>query len=163
MFAQQANRIGQQKAGLSVMGLFLGLVILTSGCSSSRSVTNPNAVEQALLVEYRKWQGTPYRLGGFNLDGVDCSAFVMNVYKDAFGIQIPRVTSDQMTFGERVNPRRLRIGDLVFFQTGRRTLHVGILLRDGRFMHASTSSGVMISHLSEPYWRERFLRVQRVL
>ncbi len=146
-----------------VLALSLCSLILFS-CSSTHKATSPtHEVEQALLQQYAKWQGAPYRLGGFGLDGVDCSAFVMIVYRDAFGIDIPRTTADQITFGNRVNPRRLRIGDLVFFQTGRRTLHVGILLRDGRFMHASTSSGVMISHLGEPYWRERFLRVQRIL
>jgi cell wall-associated NlpC family hydrolase len=87
----------------------------------------------------------------------------MLVYRDQFNINLPRTTAQQLDFGSQVAANRLRIGDLVFFQTGRNTRHVGILLREGRFMHASTSQGVMISHLNESYWNQRFIMARRVM
>ncbi|MCH8567064.1 MAG: NlpC/P60 family protein [Balneolales bacterium] len=145
--------------------LFIILLIAASGCNRQVQTRGPqsNVVEQRLMQQYQQWQGTPYRLGGMNLNGVDCSAFVMMVFKNGFDIDIPRNTAEQMSFGSAVSPRQLMIGDLVFFQTGRNTLHVGIVLRGGDFMHASTSQGVMISHLGESYWRQRFIRARRVM
>jgi cell wall-associated NlpC family hydrolase len=140
--------------------------VILQSCATPEPVTrgpSPGEVEQRLLQSFDHWKGTPYRLGGQTRSGVDCSAFIMLVYRDQFNIQLPRTTAQQLNFGEEVSTRSLRIGDLVFFRTGRNTRHVGILLRDGRFMHASTSRGVMISHLSETYWDQRFIMARRVM
>ncbi len=132
---------------------------LAVSCGSSRQTANPEA---QLIDEFRKWEGTPYRLGGSSRRGVDCSSFVQMVMKDAYGLSIPRTTREQMEFGRRVPAGSARLGDLVFFQTGRTTYHVGILMRDDFFMHASTSRGVTIDRLREPYWQERMIQVRRV-
>ncbi len=140
-----------------------GFVLFVSGCRQVQPVDASHQIEQKLLRQYDRWQGTPYRLGGNDLNGVDCSAFVMRVFRDEFGVEIPRTTRNQLRAGSAVNPRRLRVGDLVFFQTGRNTMHVGIVLRNGRFMHASVSQGVIIDQLGGTYWRERFIGARRVL
>jgi len=134
--------------------------VLVSSCGSSRQTASP--AEARLIQEFRKWEGTPYRLGGDSRRGIDCSSFVQIVMRDANGIAIPRTTREQMQIGRRVSPGSARLGDLVFFQTGRTTYHVGILMRDDFFMHASTSRGVTIDRLREPYWQQRMIQIRRV-
>jgi cell wall-associated NlpC family hydrolase len=136
-------------------------LIFTSGCAASR--TMPRSVESKLMQSYNQWKGTPYRIGGMTQSGVDCSAFVLIVMRDQFGVRMPRTTDEQLRFGKRVRPNRMRTGDLVFFRTGRKTLHVGIMVNQDQFMHASTSQGVMISSMREQYWRRRYVRSNRVL
>jgi len=132
---------------------------LSTSCTPARKAADPEAL---LIQEFRKWEGTPYVLGGGSRRGVDCSFFVQIVLRDAYGIAIPRTTREQMQIGRQVSPRSARLGDLVFFQTGRTTYHVGILMRGDFFMHASTSRGVTIDRLSEPYWQQRMIQVRRV-
>ena len=81
--------------------------------------------------------------------------------QDAFGISIPRTTREQLQAGRRVQPRAARLGDLVFFRTGRTTYHVGIMMRGDFFMHASTTRGVTIDRLQESYWQERMIQIRR--
>ncbi|MDG5767407.1 NlpC/P60 family protein [Balneolales bacterium ANBcel1] len=140
------------------MSLIIGCWLVVS-CGSPRGAVDP---ETRLIQHFQRWEGTPYRLGGSTRQGIDCSAFVQIVMSDAFGISLPRTTREQLEFGSRVNPRSARLGDLVFFQTGRTTFHVGIMMRGDFFMHASTSRGVTIDRLSEPYWQQRMIQVRRV-
>ena len=94
----------------------------------------------ALYLEAAEWLGTPYRSGGQSRRGTDCSGFVRQVYKAAYGIDLPRSTDQQVDATRRVRRRKLREGDLVFFhgRKRRRVSHVGIYLKDGKFIHAST-------------------------
>jgi cell wall-associated NlpC family hydrolase len=112
---------------------------------------------------FKDWKGVPYLLGGNGYDGVDCSAFLQIVFADYFEVKLPRVTVDQMKVGKSVKKNNIRIGDLVFFKTGRKTMHAGVMINDQQFMHASTSSGVMISALQERYWNDTYLTTRRVL
>ena len=75
---------------------------------------------------------------------------------------MPRSTELLASAGTQVNPRQVRAGDLVFFKTGWKQRHVGIYLKNGAFMHASTSRGVMISKLHNPYWADAFWMVRRL-
>jgi cell wall-associated NlpC family hydrolase len=119
------------------------------------------SVEQRIREEVDEWFGTPYRMGGNDKNGVDCSAFVLAIYQDLFGVQIPRTTSTQVTIGEQVSPEELQPGDLVFFRPSR-SQHVGIYLRDGEFAHASASEGVTISRLDETYWDRAYWTSRRL-
>ena len=80
------------------------------------------------------------------------------VYKKVYDIDLPRSTTEQVEEGKRVRRRKLREGDLVFFHGSkrRRANHVGIYLKEGKFVHASTSRGVMVSRLDEDYWDEQW-------
>ncbi|MBO6573913.1 MAG: C40 family peptidase [Rhodothermales bacterium] len=114
-----------------------------------------------LEAEIRGWMGTPYRYGGNDKSGVDCSAFVQNVFAEALGLALPRTTAQQKESGTRVTRAALEPADLVFFHTPKRTDHVGIYLGDGQFAHASSSRGVMVSNLSERYWDDAFVFARR--
>jgi NlpC/P60 family len=116
---------------------------------------------RALESEIATWMGVPYKWGGENRNGVDCSAFVQNVLSDALDVAIPRTTALQKSIGIRVTPAALEVGDLVFFFTPKKTNHVGLYLGDGDFAHASTSRGVMVSNLSQSYWKNAFTIARR--
>lgn len=112
----------------------------------------------ALIREAMSWIGTPYVYGGETKDGADCSGFVMMTYKNALGIKLPRTSADQGEFCERIDKKKLEVGDLVFFHAGKsdRVNHVGIYVGDGKFIHASSSRGVMISDLEMKYFADRY-------
>lgn len=117
---------------------------------------------QAMLLLYQQheaWQGTPYRIGGVNRSGIDCSAFVQVTFRDVFGMDLPRTTEQQSRMGQRINRQQLRPGDLVFFRNGR---HVGIYLEENKFLHASTTRGVMISNMDNSYWSRHFWKAVSV-
>ena len=118
---------------------------------------------QKLYTQYKNWKGTPYQYGGLSQDGVDCSGFVHQTYRSLFNISLARSTKDQVTQGRRVYMNELSAGDLVFFKTGLNVRHVGIYLEKGKFAHASTSKGVMISSMYTGYWKENYWQARRLL
>jgi len=117
---------------------------------------------QKLYTQYHSWKGTPYKYGGLTLRGVDCSGFVLQTYKKLFKIKLPRQTQYQVKKGKRVYINQLRAGDLVFFKTGFNVRHVGIYLEKGKFVHASSSKGVVISSLYTGYWKSKYWQARRL-
>lgn len=115
-----------------------------------------------LYQHYKLWKGTPYRMGGLTTRGIDCSGFVLVTFKALLNTRLPRTVDEQATLGRGIVTDQLRTGDLVFFKTGSAMRHVGIYLDHGRFMHASTRRGVMISALGDGYWRQRFWQARRI-
>ena len=120
------------------------------------------AIEDALHDYYRQWQGVPYRYGGRNASGIDCSSFVRQTMGAIESLDLPRTTSEQAERGMAIDRRDLSPGDLVFFKTGGSGRHVGVYVGNGRFMHASTSQGVTISRLDNIYWRRHYWQARRV-
>jgi len=109
------------------------------------------------------WLGTPYRLGGSSTRGIDCSAFTQNVMGD-LGATVPRTVREQATVGSPVPAAGIAPGDLVFFRlSSARVDHVGVALDANRFVHASTSRGVVVDHLMDRYFSRRFAGARRVL
>jgi len=121
------------------------------------------ALLDRLYQQHQAWQGTPYRLGGQSRQGIDCSGFVQLTYHTQVGVTLPRTTAQQARVGQPVPISDLTTGDLVFFKFYGKTRHVGIYLEQNRFLHASKSSGVMISPLDAPYWQAAYWRSRRVL
>jgi cell wall-associated NlpC family hydrolase len=127
------------------------------------AVSSLNEAKASLMQAYREWKGTPYDLGGASQNGVDCSRLMNIIFDEYFGIELPTNTRAQLSAGNGIRRSAVRTGDLVFFRTGRKTLHVGVAVNQGEFLHASTSSGVRISKLGNSYWRNRFLEARRIL
>ncbi|MBN8789640.1 MAG: C40 family peptidase [Terrimonas sp.] len=112
------------------------------------------------------WWGTPYRMGGSTQKGVDCSAFTQTLMSAIYNLSVPRTAVAQKGYCIPIDFNELKEGDMVFFNTSRRAnaiTHVGIYLQDDQFVHASSSSGVMISSLHETYWSKRFKGAGRVI
>ena len=121
-----------------------------------------------ILSEANTYLGTPYRFGGSTRSGIDCSAFVLNVYEESTGLELPRVAAEQAELGERVDRQQLQKGDLVFFAHSRRISHVGIVQEvtpegEIKFIHAATSRGVMVSSLNDSYWGPKYRFAKRIL
>jgi hypothetical protein len=107
-----------------------------------------------------EWYGTKYRLGGEDKNGVDCSAFVQSFMESLYEIEVPRTSKEQYAQSQRIKKCQLNEGDLVFFHTkgkGKSVSHVGVYLRNNKFIHASSSGGVMISDLDEDYFTKRYV------
>lgn len=117
-------------------------------------------LQEAILV----FLNTKYKYGGTSHEGIDCSAFTMNVFKDRFNILLKRSAREQYTMGVEVDKDNLKEGDLVFFNTRRRVRpgHVGIYIGNNRFVHASSSLGVTVSNLDETYYFKRYMGARRV-
>ncbi|MDG6882150.1 Probable endopeptidase Spr precursor [Phocoenobacter uteri] len=157
--------------------LFLGvvccyLVLFLTGCSTSgyhsesrnghlnrSSSTIPNLIKQ-----YNSWKGTRYQLGGMSKRGVDCSGFTLVTFRDLFGLRIARTTVAQSKQGFYIPKHNLQAGDLVFFKTGRGPFgnHVGIYVKNGVFLHASSKKGVTYSNLNSPYWKKVYWQARRL-
>jgi cell wall-associated NlpC family hydrolase len=109
------------------------------------------------------YRGVPYRHGGSDPSGFDCSGFVQYVFKRV-GALLPRETREQFLTGRRVDRDKVKAGDLVFFQTvSRGASHVGLAIGDGEFVHAPSSRGVVrVERLATNYWAQRFVGARRI-
>lgn len=158
--------------------LILSFCFELTSCKS-KSYTGPEKINlsrkkrkkanKAVIATSKKYIGTPYKWGGTTRAGMDCSGLLYTSY-NANGLNIPRSSKDQAKFGKRVSIKHLKSGDWVFFATGkkkRKITHVGLVTQvnkkkeDVKFIHASTSLGVMESQLFSSYWRKRFRRAIR--
>ncbi len=108
------------------------------------------------------WFGTRYRYGGSTKKGIDCSSFTGKLMKDVFSVELPRTAREQYKATIKITEEEMAEGDLVFFNTRGGVSHVGLFLGNGYFVHASSSNGVTISRLDEPYFKHRFLGAGRI-
>jgi cell wall-associated NlpC family hydrolase len=108
-------------------------------------------------------RGAPYRNGGSDPSGFDCSGFVAYVFAQQ-GVYVPRTVSEQFSQGQAVDQDALAPGDLVFFSTvAPGASHVGIAVSRDEFVHAPSSSGVVrVESLNAPYWSSRFVGTRRI-
>lgn len=154
---------------------FLGLTLSACSTTSQNAPNTTIAVESQVLSQstnafiserlyqqYEEWRGTPYAWGGLSKRGVDCSGFVYLTLQHQFATSIPRTTAQQSQTGYAIDSDDLEAGDLVFFKTSSKARHVGIYIDNGRFLHASSSRGVMISRLNNVYWKEHFWHARRL-
>jgi len=135
---------------------------LTSNKKKQLKHVSASKAKTVLMAQYKEWKHVRYRLGGTTKRGIDCSAFAQKTFASKFDVKLPRDTSRQAKAGKSVSKKALRAGDLVFFQIGRSTRHVGIYLGDQQFLHASTSKGVIISQLDNSYWAKHYWKAVRV-
>jgi len=169
-----------KRQNASILYILLLIPILFASCGSKQKVVlpanfkGPKELSRLYGVKITpndniylynagsQWLGVPHRLGGNTKKGVDCSGLVTILYREVYGKQLSRTSADILKHNcRKVGRGKLDEGDLVFFRTdGSRKKtpnHVGIYLKNGRFIHASTSRGVMVSSLSEPYYTRSFI------
>ena len=170
----------------SALLVAVACVVLTS-CHSSRSfIYNGTDVRELvragnalgfdielndnwpLMLEASSWLGTPYRYGGNTRSGIDCSGLNVAIYKSVYNRQLQRNSRQQYeTDCHKVKQKNLKQGDLVFFAIADKVNasninHTGIYLKNGRFIHASTSRGVVVDQLDTPYYTKYWVAGGRV-
>ncbi len=120
----------------------------------------------ALMVESSRWLGVPYKFGGLSRDGLDCSGLTTVIYYNVYNTKLHRKSIDQFNLDSRhIKRQKLKSGDLVFFsitQSGKAIDHVGVYLKDDKFIHASTSKGVIVNNLDEQYYTSHWVSGGRV-
>ena len=134
---------------------------------TSLGAISANQARLMLILAAEKYIGTPYRYGGLDSAGLDCSGLIYASFRDALNIAVPRMASGLYDWTERITVNEMKPGDLVFFITsGAGISHVGIFAGDGYFIHAPSDgpkTGVMYSRLEESYWRRTFAGAGRAL
>ena len=160
-----AVRAFQQAKGLEVDGIIGAQtyrILMGRDMPVSRSDGSTSTVRRIVQTAMR-YQGVPYAYGGTGPGGFDCSGYVRYVFAQS-GIYLPRAADEQFEVGNSVSYSRLQTGDLVFFETyAPGASHVGIYVGGGRFIHASTSSGVIVSSMDSGYWGARYIGARRVM
>ncbi|MBC8033638.1 MAG: C40 family peptidase [Chitinophagaceae bacterium] len=164
-----------------------GEIVIGNSATSSNSATSDNLKTDSIKVKYAGflhtqpekitnillykfidyWLHTPYKWGGTDKRGIDCSAFIQKLLGDVYSIYIPRTSIDQFfanwidRFG---STKHLSEGDLVFFRTmnDKVVSHVGVYLGNGMFVNSSSSKGVSIASLNDPYWKSKYVAAGRV-
>ncbi|MCK5760065.1 MAG: C40 family peptidase [Candidatus Delongbacteria bacterium] len=146
------------------------MVSCTSVSTHNYRKNNKRASEQKIkdnqIIEkfIQRYYGAKYAMGASGPNSFDCSGFIMALYKEIYKVNLPRTAMKQYYHGRHISKNELFYGDLVFFNTnGRGVSHVGIYLKDGKFGHASTSRGVMISKLSDYYFKNKFVAARRII
>lgn len=177
---KQSRTAGFVSFSKYLLGIFI--IVTLSSCSASRTVNNShktnrpakynqlqkeyalklnvdeNQLNQLALYAYiDEWMGVKHKMGGNTKSGIDCSAFVGNIYREIYNINLPRTSADMANTIKTTSQQKLKEGDLVFFSFGKKRVdHVGIYLHNDFFVHVSSSKGVIISKLSSP-WYNKYL------
>lgn len=135
--------------------------------STPKSSTSITGATNKVIRKALSFKGTRYKYGGTTKAGMDCSGLMYTSFKTA-NVTLPRTSFEQSRKGSRVSKSKVRKGDLVFFKTSSRNRinHVGLVVSvdgsDVKFVHSSSSRGVMISSLKEGYWSNAFSEVRRI-
>lgn len=120
-------------------------------------LTNKEIKDSKLYSFISDWYGAPYKYGGCEKTGVDCSCFTINLFDKVYGKKMPRTAGEIYKECEKLNIDSAQEGDLVFFKINSNSItHVGVYLRDKKFVHASTTRGVLVNSLSETYYSKYF-------
>jgi cell wall-associated NlpC family hydrolase len=143
------------------------VVVPEPGATISPTISEGSGDAYAISGTALSLQGAPYRNGGSEPAGFDCSGLVWYVF-DQHGIRLPRTVTEQFQAGSRVDKGDVRAGDLLFFDTsglsGSHATHVGISIGGDEFVHAPNSTGqVRVERLGSSYWSARFLEARRIL
>lgn len=157
----------------------LGVILLfETSCSSQKNLakvkesdiivfSEKNDDNSTLAKEVDSWLGVPYKYGGQSKTGVDCSGLVVEIYKTVYNKKLYR--SSQEIYDKNCNSiqkNELKEGDLVFFITNKNSKkinHVGLYLKDNKFIHSTTKRGVIISSLYEEYYVKHYVASGRVI
>lgn len=150
--------------------VFCCLLIILASCAGARKARIRDQKIDDVIKAARAFTGTPYKWGGTTRSGIDCSGLTGNAFS-AIRMTLPRTADSQALLGEKIKLKDVKPGDLVFFATGkkrREITHVGIVteVKGGdnvKFIHASTSLGVVETNLFSDYYQKRFRLARRVI
>lgn len=116
---------------------------------------------QEIMIQSMGLVGTPYKWGGSTTaTGFDCSGMIQYIYKNALGVNLPRTARDMAAASRKIPDSQLKPGDLVFFNTSKRTKysHVGIYIGNGEFIHApSSGKTIQTEKLTKPFYAKNYL------
>ena len=155
---------------LSFFFALLGISLILTNCASSRKAKAKEHQIAQIIKTARSYTGTPYKWGGTTRSGIDCSALTGHAY-EAINVNLPRTADAQALKGEKIKMGDLKPGDLLFFATGkkkREITHVGMVTevkgsKEVKFIHASTSLGVVETNLYSDYYLKRFRVARRMI
>jgi len=149
------------------------LSFLMSSCSSSKNIRNSKkkktSTADKIVANAISFKGTKYKFGGTTKKGMDCSGIVFVSFQKE-NIKLPRVSRNMAKQGKKISLSKARKGDLLFFRTNKssnRINHVGLIVsvknKQIKFIHSTSSRGVIISSLSQKYWKNAFVKATKVL
>lgn len=126
-----------------------------------------NDLAEKIIATAKEYLGVPHCMGGISTRCIDCSGLVMVVFEE-FGIQLPHNAQEQSKHGIIIKEKKdLRKGDLLFFhgsyKTSRFITHSAIYMGDNKFIHTSSGNGVSITHLTDPWWKDKYVFGTRLL
>ena len=135
--------------------------------ASAAGRTFPGVHDKKELIDVAKtYLGSPYKYGGNTPQGIDCSGFVKNVYSEV-GVKLPRTAREQFTTGTSTDRGELATGDLIFFGRGQKRdpSHVGIFLKDDKFIHSSArkGGGVRVDSLDDNFYRQTYKGARKLI
>ncbi len=123
----------------------------------------PDDADTNLVKEIDGWLGVPYKYGGKDKNGTDCSGMVYSIYNNVYGFSLNRSSYDIIQNVIKIPIEEAKFGDIVFFKINKnRVSHVGIYLGNNKFIHASTKEGVRIDSLDMPYYKDRYYMTGRI-
>ncbi|HWY38769.1 MAG TPA: NlpC/P60 family protein [Bacteroidia bacterium] len=161
----------------------LALGIFLASCHAKKETSSVNTAEKISSAKYAAligipednmtnkklvhfldtWYGVPYKYGGADQRGVDCSHLTCKVMQDVYGKKIAGAAGDLEKMCEHVKESKLKEGDLVFFKIESKSIsHVGVYIANNHFIHASSKKGVMISDLNEAYFKKYYYTAGRL-
>lgn len=152
------------------LGVLVVSTLFLMSCASHKHVSARDEQVSKVISTARSFIGTPYKYGGTTRSGMDCSGLLINSFR-VIDVSLPRSSEDQSKVGEEIKMNDLQPGDLVFFATGKKkkkVTHVGLVTEckgkdNVKFIHSSSSLGVVETNLYAEYYQKRFRGARRVI